>query len=360
MHSNITNKTLILTAEDIQSIILHLSANNMLDIVMDTMEREIQNYSPEHVSIPARSGFNYTLPDVGLIEWMPLYQVGQKITNKIVGYHPRNPTKYGIPTILSSISQYDTRTGHLMGIADGVLLTALRTGVASAIASKHLAKEESSTLGLIGCGAQAVTQLHALSRIFNIKTVLCFDKDTKTTDTFQQRVSTLQLQAQIISSSIKEIVAHSDIICTATSIDVHEGPLFKNIEPKPHVHINAVGSDFPGKIELPMDIIDRSFLCADFIEQALLEGECQQVTPDRIDADLSELVKRPNHFKRFKNQISVFDSTGWALEDHVIMNIFMDYASRMNIGTEVELECISSDAKNPYHFISNYKLATKY
>ena len=82
------------------------------------------------IKIPARSGFNYNVPQLGLIEWMPLYQVGSKVTIKIVGYHPKNPKIFGLPTILSSISQYDTITGHLLGLADGVLLTALRTGAA--------------------------------------------------------------------------------------------------------------------------------------------------------------------------------------------------------------------------------------
>lgn len=353
------NKTLILSAEDIQKIIIHHGADSMMDMIVDEMETEIRNYTPEQVSIPARSGFNYTLPNVGLVEWMPLYQIGHKVTNKIVGYHPRNPDKYGLPTILSSISQYDTKTGHLIGLVDGVLLTALRTGAATAIATKYLAKKESSSLGLIGCGAQAVTQLHALSRIFKIENIYCYDKDVKTSNNFQRRVAALNLNAKFISASIKEIVEHSDIICTATSIDVHEGPLFEKIEPRAHIHINAVGSDFPGKVEIPMDIIDRSFLCPDFIDQALIEGECQRVSIDRIDADLSSIVRRPEHYSRFKDKITVFDSTGWALEDHVIMNIFMAEASRLEIGTEVELEFIPEDSKNPYQFISDPQVAQK-
>jgi len=108
-----------------------------------------------------------------------------------------------------------------------------------------------------------------------------------------------------------------------------------------------------------MDIIDRSFLCPDFIDQALIEGECQRVTADRIDADLPTIVRRPKHFTNFKNKISVFDSTGWALEDHVIMNIFMDHASRLKIGMEVELEFIPEDSKNPYQFISDPHFAGK-
>ena len=70
---------------------------------------------------------------------MPVYKKGKEVVIKVVGYHPHNPGKFNLPTILSSISSYDTTTGHLKGIADGVLLTALRTGAASAVASKVMA-----------------------------------------------------------------------------------------------------------------------------------------------------------------------------------------------------------------------------
>jgi ornithine cyclodeaminase/alanine dehydrogenase-like protein (mu-crystallin family) len=290
---------------------------------------------------------------------MPLYQIGSKVTIKIVGYHPENPDRYGFPTILSSISQYDTNTGHLSGIADGVLLTALRTGAASAIATRHLAHQKSKVLGLIGCGAQAVTQLHAIARVFDIETILFYDKDPQTMASFPERVDALQLNAEFKPGSIDAVVTSSDILCTATSIATHEGPLFSDLNTKPHLHINAVGSDFPGKVEIPMDFIDQSFLCPDFIEQALKEGECQRLTPDRIDADLSMITRSPGKYDSFKHKRTVFDSTGWALEDHVIMNIFIEYARTLGIGTSLDLEFIPEDSKNPYHFIRETHLSAK-
>ena len=354
--SSYPNKTLILTSPDVQSIITYHGVDTIMDNLIHSMEKEMIEYHPDNIQIPARSGFNYQKPKVGLVEWMPLYQVGNKVTIKIVGYHPRNPDDYNLPTILSSISQYDSNTGHLLGLLDGVLLTALRTGAASAIATSHLARKDSTTLGLIGCGAQAITQLHAISRKFNIKEVIFYDKDKTTSDSFQHRASCVGLHSTFHAKSIEEIVAHSDILCTATSIEVDKGPLFEKLIPKPHVHINAVGSDFPGKVELPMDIIDRSFLCPDFIDQALIEGECQRVNAERIDANLSDITRTPADYKKYQDKISVFDSTGWALEDHVIMNDFLHYASELGIGKEIELEFIPEDSKNPYHFISEMSL----
>jgi ornithine cyclodeaminase/alanine dehydrogenase-like protein (mu-crystallin family) len=282
---------------------------------------------------------------------MPLYDTGQQVCIKVVGYHPQNPEVFDVPTILSTVSVYNTHTGHLEGIMDGVLLTALRTGATSAVASKYLAHSASKTFGMIGCGAQSITQLHAISRVFDIQTVKFYDIDEETMATFPSRCKILNLKAEFIPSSIQEIVTTSDIFSTATSIEVGKGPLFENLETLPHAHVNAVGSDFPGKTELPMDILSDSFICPEFIKQALIEGECQQLNSDEINASLLDIVKNTEHFPNIKSQRTVFDSTGWALEDRVTFELFIEYAQQLNIGQYIAIEQIQEDVKNPYEFL---------
>jgi ornithine cyclodeaminase/alanine dehydrogenase-like protein (mu-crystallin family) len=284
---------------------------------------------------------------------MPIYKTGEEVVIKVVGYHPNNPEKFKLPTILSTISSYDTKTGHLKGLVDGVLLTALRTGAASAMATKYLAHPKSSVLGLIGCGAQSITQLHAISRLFPITKVLIYDTDLEAVKSFENRSSLLGLDVEVSQKEIEDILKESDIICTATSIEVGEGPLFETYTSKPHLHINALGSDFPGKIELPVSLLKNSFVCPDFNEQAKIEGECQQLSDDEIGSDLYSVIQNFDDYKHLKNELTVFDSTGWALEDQVVMDLFLDLAKEFNIGTEVSLENISDDVKNPYHFLYN-------
>ncbi|WP_299102878.1 hypothetical protein [uncultured Winogradskyella sp.] len=343
--------TLILSASDVNLIVETYGFNKLMDTLIRRTTESIKAYDAEKTEIPIRSGFNYDINDPGLVEWMPVHKLGEEVVIKVVGYHPRNPEKLDLPTILSSISSYCTTTGHLKGLVDGVLLTALRTGAASAVASKFLAKEQSSILGLIGCGAQSVTQLHALSRVFNIKKVLLFDVDTATMTSFSNRVEMLDLNIEIIFSSIENILNTSDIVCTETSIDVGTGPLFNNLETNEHIHINAIGSDFPGKVELPLDFLKQSLVCPDFLEQAKIEGECQQLTDAEIGPDLSNLVKHKETYAYAKNKRTVFDSTGWALEDQVVMDLFLDLAKEYGIGQKISIENISEDAKNPYHFM---------
>ena len=166
--------TLLLSAADVNSIMNSYGMNRLMDDLIFRLTTEFENFNENETIIPIRSGFNYDSDTPGLVEWMPVYRKDDEVVLKVVAYHPKNPKKFNLPTILSTISSYDTKTGHLKGLVDGVLLTALRTGAASAIATKYLAHPKSSVLGLLGCGAQSITQLHALSRLFSIKKVFIY------------------------------------------------------------------------------------------------------------------------------------------------------------------------------------------
>jgi len=276
-----------------------------MDELINRLQSAIKSYDPVHIDIPIRAGFHYDLPRTGLIEWMPIYsRLEEEVVIKVVGYHPTNPSATGLPTIISTISAYDTSSGHLKAIMDGVLLTALRTGASTAVASRLLASEDSTVLGLIGCGAQSITQLHALSRIFKLKEVLIYDIDKNSMESFKDRVASQHLDVTIKYSTISEIVQSSDILCTATSIDVGAGPLFDDIETKPHLHINAVGADFPGKTEVPLSFLKQSFICPDFLSQALVEGECQQLIDEQeaIGPNWVEVLQNSSKYDYVKAQ----------------------------------------------------------
>lgn len=345
-------KTLLIESEDIKKIVDHFGLDFIVDGLLEKLEFALGSFDAKKTIVPARSGFQYETPNYGLIEWMPVNKNGDRIVLKIVGYHPNNPEKYKLPTIISSISAYDTETGHLLGIIDGVFLTALRTGAASAIASKYLAKKESTTIGIIGCGAQSVTQLHFLSRLFNVTKVLVYDSNSQAANSLAKRCDFFNFTVPIEVSSIKTIVNNSDILCTCTSIEPNQGPLFDNLTSKEHLHINAVGSDFPGKIEIPKSILQNSQVIPDFIDQAIIEGECQQLTKEQIGPDWIEIIQQNEKYSDFKDKRTVFDSTGWALEDLVVFDMFMELAEQIGVGKDVQIENYPSDAKNPYSILN--------
>ena len=349
--SNIKKTTHIIESTDVNKILSSIGVDVFMDDLIARLTKALHTFNSEHTVIPARSGFHYTFPFTGLVEWMPLHARGEEITIKLVGYHPGNPELFDTPTILSSVYKFDTRTGHLMAVMDGVLSTALRTGAISAVATKIMARPDSKVLGIIGCGAQAVTQIHAISRVLDIDTVLYYDIDDAAGDSLAERIKPLGLNLKLESKSIPEIVKESDVLCTATSIDIGQGPLFESLETKPHLHINAVGSDFPGKIEIPLKLLRESVVIPDFKDQAVVEGECQQLTAAEIGPDLSAIARQEDKYDYIQNRVSVFDSTGWALEDHVVMDLIIESAQKLKLGKHLEVEYFPEDNKNPYEFL---------
>lgn len=345
-------ETLILTGDDVRRILLHVGLDTLMDEMIGHLSSAFEAYDPlsESTDVPVRQGFVYHQPVTGLLEWMPCRQAGVGATIKIVGYHPENPREKNLPTILSTVNAFDTTSGHLVCMMDGTLLTALRTGAASAVASRILASPETRVVGLIGAGAQAVTQLHALTRLFDLEQVYVYDADPEVAGSFARRVAVFGRGLPIELAPVDEIVRSADVLCTATSVGVGEGPVFGDIEPKPWAHFNAVGSDFPGKIELPLALLRRSVVCPDCWEQAMREGECQQLAPAEVGPALWELVQRPERADYLQERLTVFDSTGWALEDDAAMHLFMRYAAELQLGTRLAVEIISEDAVNPYHF----------
>jgi ornithine cyclodeaminase/alanine dehydrogenase-like protein (mu-crystallin family) len=112
-----------------------------------------------------------------------------------------------------------------------------------------------------------------------------------------------------------------------------------------------VGADFPGKVEVPLSVLERSLVCPDFKEQAIKEGECQQLEPNNIGPDLVSLIQNKMSYQGFKNKPTVFDSTGWALEDFVMANLLTNFANKLDLGTKVDLLSIGKESKNPYSFM---------
>lgn len=346
-------KTLILDASDLRSLVEQVGIDRLMDDLIGRLIRSIEEYDPSIAQVPPRGGVHYLEPEWGLIEAMPAHFGISGTTVKLVGYHPANPTKYNVPSVVASLCVFDSITGHLVGFLDGTFLTALRTGAASAVASRFLAVPESGTVGIVGCGAQAVTQLHALSRCFDLKRVIAHDRDPAVAATLSARVAFLDLAIEVVDSgSMTRLLEESDILCTCTSSAPGDGPIFKDFANRSHLHINAIGSDFRGKIELPFALLRRSVVCPDFHAQAIAEGDCQQLEEAMIGPDLREVIQNQIKYARLQRELTVFDSTGWALEDHVSALIVLEYARELGIGRDVAFECLPPDPKDPYSFLS--------
>ena len=342
-------KTHLYARDHVASIVRHVGLDTLMDETIEGIARACADVAAGHFEVPARAGFVYEQPATGLLEWMPAMRLGERIVIKLVGYHPDNPDRQRLPTILSSILVFDPTSGHLSGVMDGTFLTALRTGAASALATRVLKARDASRVGLVGAGAQAVTQLHALTRVMDVERVHVFDIDPATAASFADRVDMLGLDDSALIAGDVEAAARCDVVCTATSVAVGAGPVVPDAALGDCVHVNAVGADFPGKTELPRTFLSRALVCPDFPEQALAEGECQSLTREDMGPDLVALVAAPD--AAWRDRPTVFDSTGWALEDYVVAELIARHGQALGIGDAIELESLAGDPKDPYGFL---------
>lgn len=339
--------TRVLDAAAVAAVVTHVGLPGLFDLAVDRVHRVLAEHATGRVDLRERDGFA-TGP--GLVEWMPAVRHGSSCVVKIVGYHPDNPVRRLLPTILSAILIVDAETGHLCTVLDGTFATAVRTGAASAVASRLLAAPGSAVLGLVGCGVQAVTQLHALSRVLDIEDVLVHDVDPVAAAGFAARA---RLPEDIVRvTPVAEIERHADVLCTATSVAPGAGPVLPGDELPAHAHVNAIGSDYAGKHELPVGLLRRAVVCPDDIAQAVREGECQQLNPDELGPSLTELVARPERAEPLRERTTVFDSTGLALQDLAMAELLGELAAELGLGREIELEAGGADPRDPYGFVA--------
>ncbi len=344
--------TRILDSDAIAAVVREVGLDTLYDELIERLVAACESHDAERMVTFDRTGFHYTKPDLGLIEWMPTLELGRRVSIKTVGYHPTNPTERGLPSVLATTSVHDTTDGRFLALCEATFLTALRTGAASAVATDVLAVADAHTLGVVGCGAQAVTQIHAISRVRPIDRVVAYDADTDVAATLESRVPVEGLEFEIVGAhQLERLLAEADIVCTATSVDIGAPPVLPDREHQPWLHLNAVGADFPGKLELAGSMLSRALVCPDVVAQCLAEGESQQLTVDDLGPDLASLVRERDRYRAHRHDLSVFDSTGWALEDLVAAELMLDHAERLGEGIDVQLQPRPADPYDPYELL---------
>ncbi len=345
--------TWILGSEAVADVVATVGLDAVLDELIAALGDVFESHDPGQLSTFDRSGFHYTKPELGLIEWMPAMDLGRRVSIKTVGYHPSNPAQRGTPSILASIALHDTASGSLLALCEATLLTALRTGAASALVSDILAIPTASTLGVIGCGAQAVTQVHAISRVRPIERVVAFDVNHDVARSLASRLPIADhIDIEIVDAGgLARLVGESDIVCTATTVGIGDPPVLPDVSHRPWLHVNAVGADFPGKRELASSLLKRATVVPDVVDQCLKEGECQELGVGDLGPDLVTLVKGRDGYRSLRDGLTVYDSTGWALQDLVAAELLLAHAQRLGAGIEIDIQPAPHDPYDPYEYV---------
>jgi alanine dehydrogenase len=255
---------------------------------------------------------------------------------KIVNVHPDNP-KNNLPTVGAVIVLNDAKTGAPLALMDGTYITGMRTGASGAVASKHLAKKEAKTLGVVGAGQQALFQIAAIASVIKLENILVYDvKD----ESFNKLVTSLKaIGIEIKKASIEE-VSKQDILTTTTP---SREPVIKEGWVLPGTHINAIGADAEGKEELDPVILKKAKIIVDDWAQASHSGEInvplakEIIKKEDIYGSLGEVVAKIKKGREKNEEITIFDSTGLALQDLFTAEMVYQEALRRNMGKDIKI-----------------------
>ncbi len=271
----------------------------------------------------------------GVIELMPICN-NSLYSFKYVNGHPLNPQQNKLNVIAIGMLA-DVRTGYPLMISAMTVLTAIRTAAISALSSRYLAKAKSQKLAMIGCGAQSEFQVLAHHTLFDLKEVRYFDIDKNAMKRFQQNMRSQSFEL-IEAQNIKQAMAGADIVITATAAR-GKHKVIESAWLEPGQHICAIGGDAPGKTELDPDILKKAKIVVEYFQQTQHEGEIQNLGSDAdkfVYAELWEIVNESKLARIGSEEIIVFDSVGFALEDFSVLRLCYDLAQELLIGDTVD------------------------
>jgi ornithine cyclodeaminase len=291
---------------NMMEIVHRIGLERMLSDLAESIERDFKRWEifDKTARIPAHSA-------EGVIELMPTSD-GEVYGFKYVNGHPVN-MKSGLQTVTAFGLLANMHTGYPVLLSEMTMLTALRTAAMSALAARHLAPSGSATMAVIGNGAQSEFQCVAFRTILGIKAVRLYDIDPLASSKCAANLTGSGLEVTICRTA-EEAIEGADIITTVTA-DKKLSTILTDNMVGPGVHINAVGGDSPGKTELHRDILLRSSIFVEYPPQTRIEGEIQQLDPDHAVTELWQVMTGTVAGRTSRNEITLFDSVGFAIED---------------------------------------------
>jgi alanine dehydrogenase len=297
------------------------AVNSLLNMkeVLTTVEQAFKTWGEGKGSMPPKA---YLIVENGDFRAMPASLPGHA-GMKWVNAHPRNRS-HNLPSVMAVLIYNDPETGYPLAIMDATNITAYRTGAAAAIASKYLARPESKSLGIIGAGTQAHTQIAAHMELFKLNSINTFDISSDSVN----KLATDLPEYPVKLCTIQEASA-SDILCTLTP---SRSPVVMDKWISPGTHINAVGADAAGKEELEPQILKRAMVVVDDTRQSSAGGEINVpiqkgiYSINDIHGTLADLVLGKIPGRIDSQAITVFDSTGIAIEDIALAGLIYEKA----------------------------------
>jgi alanine dehydrogenase len=324
---------------------LVLSRTDVLDLLslpdcIDAVERafrlhaEGRTLGPGVLSVHA-SGGGFHIKAAGLVGERSYFAA------KTNGNFSDNPRRWGLPTIQGTIVLADAANGTPLAIMDSGSVTALRTGAATAVAAKFLARADSRTATIVGCGVQGELQLAAITAVLPLRRIMLIDIDHARAEDLAARAAAKHGVHVEPTKDLPAALRDSDVCVTCTT---SRRAFLRPVDITPGTFIAAVGADNPEKQELEPSLLASATLVVDVLHQCAEIGELHHALAanllrrEQIHAELAEVVagRRPGRTR--EDEITIFDSSGTALQDVAAAVAVYEKARATGRGTAVNLE----------------------
>jgi ornithine cyclodeaminase/alanine dehydrogenase-like protein (mu-crystallin family) len=298
------------------------------------LHAEGRTLGPGVLSVPATDG-GFHIKAAGLVGERSYFAA------KTNANFPANPHRFGLPTIQGMVVLADAGSGEPLAVIESGSITALRTAAATGVAAKFLARPDSRTATVVGCGVQGEMQLAAIAAVLPLQRVWVFDIEHARAESMAGRARASLGRDVQAAKDLREALRGSDVCVTCTPA---RRAFLTASDVAPGTFVAAVGADAHGKQELEPALVASSTLVVDVLAQCAEIGELQHVlaaglmTRDQVHAELGDVVSGRRPGRTRPDEITVFDSSGTALQDVAAAVAVYEKARARRRGTEVSLD----------------------
>lgn len=258
---------------------------------------------------------------------------------KVNGNFFQNKKRFGLPNIQGVIALCDAENGYPLAVMDSIEITIIRTGAATGLAAKYLARPDATIATISGCGAQGRISLRALAAVRRLEKVYAFDVDREQAKQYADELSSELRIAVKAAGDLTEAVGRSDICVTCTP---SKHPYLKQSDVVPGAFIAAVGADNEEKQELDPHLIAASKIVVDSLDQCAALGDLKLalrqglMTKADVHAELGDVIAGSKPGRETSEEVIIFDSTGTALQDVAAAAIVYEKAVVTHRGTVMD------------------------
>jgi len=330
--------TTLLNTQDIARLVAAYGLPTVFQRLLDRLDADFRRWT-EFDKAPRVAHHSAD----GVIELMPISDATH-YSFKYVNGHPKN-TRQGLPTVMAFGVLAEVATGRPLLVSELTLTTALRTAATSVLAARALARPQPRSMALVGNGAQSEFQALAFHHLLGVREIRAFDVDPSATARLQRNLRGLPGLEVRAMASTAEAVRGADIVTTVTA-DKRNATILTPDMLQPGQHINGVGGDCPGKTELHPGVLQGASVFVEYEPQSRIEGDLQQMPADFAVTELWRVLRGEAPGRRSAQELTVFDSVGFALEDFSALCVLRDAARDLGLGQPVDLIPELDDPRN--------------